>query len=62
MEQRARFNTVINEYLAAQTYNFDRPEGHMNVGNLAAARGDAETAIAQYQQALASIRCSSPPT
>lgn len=53
MEQRARFNVVIAEYLAAQTYNFDRPEGHMNVGNLAAARGDAETAIAQYQQAIA---------
>ena len=53
MEQRARFNVVLDEYIAAQTYNFDRPEGHMNVGNLAAARGDAETAIAQYQQALA---------
>jgi predicted CXXCH cytochrome family protein len=53
MEQRARFSAVLDEYLAAQTYNFDRPEGHMNVGNLAVARGDAETAIAQYQQALA---------
>ncbi len=53
MEQRARFKVVLDEYIAAQTYNFDRPEGHMNVGNLAAARGDAETAIAQYQQALA---------
>ncbi len=53
VEQRARFNTVLDEYLAAQTYNFDRPEGHMNAGNLAAARGHAETAIEQYQQALA---------
>ena len=52
-EQRARFNVVLDEYIAAQTYNFDRPEGHMNVGNLAAARGDAEAAIAQYQQAMA---------
>ncbi len=53
MEQRARFKVVLDEYIAAQTYNFDRPEGHMNVGNIAAARGDAEAAIAQYQQALA---------
>ena len=61
-DQRARFGVVLDEYLAAQTYNFDRPEGHMNVANLAAARGDAETAIAQYRQALTSIRCSSPRT
>ncbi len=53
MERRTRFSTVLDEYLAAQTYNFDRPEGHMNVGNVAAARGDAETAIEQYRQALA---------
>ena len=44
---------MLDEYIAAQTYNFDRPEGHMNVGNLAAARGDAQAAIAQYQQAIA---------
>jgi tetratricopeptide (TPR) repeat protein len=53
MEQRARFKVVLDEYIAAQTYNFDRPEGHMNVGNIAAARGDAEAAVAQYRQALA---------
>ena len=52
-EQRARLRVVLDEYVAAQAYNFDRPEGHMNVGNLAGARGDAETAIAQFQQAIA---------
>ncbi len=51
-DQRTRFEVVIDEYIAAQTYNFDRPEGHMNVGNLAAARGDAQTATAEYQKAL----------
>ncbi len=50
--QRARFHIVLDEYMAAQKYNFDRPEGHMNIGNLAAARGDAETAVAQYRKAL----------
>jgi tetratricopeptide (TPR) repeat protein len=52
-EQRARLRVVLDEYIAAQTYNFDRPEGHMNIGNLAAARGDAQAAVAQYQQAIA---------
>lgn len=51
-DRRARQRVVLDEYIAAQTYNFDRPEGHMNVGNLAAARGDSETAIAQYRQAI----------
>jgi len=51
--QRTRFAVVLDEYIAAQTYNFDRPEGHMNIGNLAVARGDADTAIAQYRQAIA---------
>jgi Tfp pilus assembly protein PilF len=53
MDRRARFRAVIDEYIAAQTYNFDRPEGHMNVGNLAAAPAMRKTAVAQYQQALA---------
>ena len=62
-DQRTRFEVVIDEYIAAQTYNFDRPEGHMNVGNLAAARGDAQAATAAVPEGRwRSIRCSSPRT
>lgn len=51
--QRVQFNAALSEYTAAQTYNADRPEGHMNLGNLAAARGEANEAIAQYQRSIA---------
>jgi tetratricopeptide (TPR) repeat protein len=51
--QRTQFNAVLAEYVAVQQYNSDRPEGHMNLGNLAAVRGDANEAIAHYQQAMA---------
>ena len=50
--QRAQFNATLAEYINVQTYNADRPEGHMNLGNLAAARGNADEAIAQYRQAI----------
>ena len=36
-----------------QTYNADRPEGRMNLGNLYAERRDAERAVAEYRKALA---------
>jgi len=51
--QRAQFDKALAEYVAVQRYNADRPEGHMNLGNLAAQRGDANGAIEQYQQAIA---------
>jgi tetratricopeptide (TPR) repeat protein len=51
--QRPSFDKAIAEYVAVQTYNTDRPEGHMNLGNLAVQRGDANAAIARYQQAIA---------
>ena len=59
MEQRTRFNTALAEYVAAQTYNFDRPEGHMNIGNLAAMRGDARRRSHSISKRSNSIRCSS---
>ena len=38
---RAAFTKALAEYVAAQTYNADRPEGRMSLGNLDAQRGDA---------------------
>jgi len=50
---RAAFARALDEYIAAQIYNADRPEGPMNLANLFAARGDVERAIAEYRKALA---------
>ena len=36
-----RLHQALDEYIAVQTYNADRPEGRLNLGNLYAARGDA---------------------
>jgi tetratricopeptide (TPR) repeat protein len=49
---RDAFTKALGEYIAVQTYNADRPEGRMNVGNLHAARGDAERAAAEFRKAL----------
>jgi tetratricopeptide (TPR) repeat protein len=51
--ERAEFDKALAEYVAAQTYNADRPEGRMNLGNLYAERADGERAIAEYRKALA---------
>ena len=50
---RAMFTKALAEYVAAQTYNADRPEGRMNLGNLHAQRNDAGGAIAEYRKAIA---------
>jgi len=50
--ERAEFDKALAEYVAVQTYNADRPEGRMGLGNLYAERGDAERAIAEYRKAL----------
>ncbi len=50
---RAAFKKALDEYIAIQTYLADRPEGHTNLGNLYALRGDAAAAIAAYQRAIA---------
>jgi len=51
--QRRAFAGAWAEYVAAQTYIADRPEGRMNLGNLYAERGDAGAAIAEYRKAIA---------
>jgi tetratricopeptide (TPR) repeat protein len=50
---RPAFQKALDEYIAAQTYNADRPEGRINLGNLYAMRGDPERAIAEYRKAIA---------
>ena len=50
---RASFAKALAEYVAAQVYNADRPEGRMSLGNLYAQRGDPGGAIAEYRSALA---------
>jgi predicted CXXCH cytochrome family protein len=52
-DARAAFARALDEYVAAQNYNADRPEGHANLGNLYARRSDAEHAIAEYRKAIA---------
>jgi predicted CXXCH cytochrome family protein len=42
----------IAEFEASQHANADRPEAHLNLGNLFAARGDAAAAAAEYRAAL----------
>ena len=49
---RAAFAKALDEYIAAQTYLADRPEGRMSLGNLYATRGDAAAAIAEFRKAL----------
>jgi tetratricopeptide (TPR) repeat protein len=51
--QREAFTKALAEYIAVQTYNADRPEGHVNLGNFYAIRGDADRARAAYERALA---------
>jgi tetratricopeptide (TPR) repeat protein len=50
--ERAAFTKALAEYVAAQTYIADRPEGRTNLANLEAERGNAATAIAEYRKAI----------
>jgi Flp pilus assembly protein TadD len=49
---RPAFDKALAEYIAVQTYNADRPEGRMSLGNLYAQRHDVEGAIAEYRKAI----------
>ncbi|HQR11573.1 MAG TPA: tetratricopeptide repeat protein [Casimicrobiaceae bacterium] len=50
--QRAAFDKAIGEYIAVQTFNADRPEGRMNLGNLYLQRRDVGAAIGEYRKAI----------
>jgi tetratricopeptide (TPR) repeat protein len=52
-QQRTKFASSLEEYVAAERFNADRPEGRANLGNLHAAQGRHEAAIAAYRSALA---------
>jgi len=49
---RPAFDKALAEYIAAQTYNADRPEGRMNLGNIHAQRRDVGAAVAEYLKAI----------
>ncbi|MFO1311086.1 MAG: multiheme c-type cytochrome [Burkholderiales bacterium] len=51
-DARAAFARALDEYIAAQAYNADRPEARVNMGNLYARRSDGERAIAEYRKAI----------
>jgi predicted CXXCH cytochrome family protein len=48
---RSALNKAIEEYATVQAYNADRPESHMNLGNLFATRGETERSAAEYRKA-----------
>lgn len=50
--QRGSFTRALAEYVATQTYNADRPEGRIALGNLYVRRGDDAAAILQYRKAV----------
>ena len=48
----AALRRALEEYIAAQTTNADRPEAHLNLGNLHADQGDTQRAAQAYDAAL----------
>ena len=52
VEQRTALDKAIQEYIAAQQINADRPEAHLNLGLLYTRKGDFKKAEEHYQQAL----------
>ncbi len=51
-DDRAAQRAGLVEYVAAQHTNDDRPEAHLNLGNLALEQGDFATAEREYRTAL----------
>jgi tetratricopeptide (TPR) repeat protein len=52
-EDRKRFESALDEYVAAQRFNADRPEAQTALGTLEATRGRDAEAVAAYRKALA---------
>ena len=52
-QQREAFAAALREYVAAERFNADRPEGRANLGNLHATQGRFDEAVAAYRSALA---------
>jgi len=51
-EQRTKLDEVLAEYRTVQLLNANRPEAHLNLGALHAARGELEAALERYRVAL----------
>ncbi|MCC6609900.1 MAG: tetratricopeptide repeat protein [Burkholderiales bacterium] len=51
-EDRKRFDRALDEYIAAQHFNADRPEAQTALGDLHATRGRDADAAAAYRRAL----------
>jgi Tfp pilus assembly protein PilF len=51
--QRAAFDAALDEYVAAQRFNADRPEARTNLGSLQASRGDLAGAEGEFRAAIA---------
>lgn len=51
-EQTAILGAALREYVAAQNENADRPESHLNLGNMYAQSGDAIRAEKSFRQAI----------
>jgi Flp pilus assembly protein TadD len=51
-EDRKRFEAALEEYVAAQRFNADRPEAHTALGILYLTRGRDAEAVAAYRRAL----------
>jgi tetratricopeptide (TPR) repeat protein len=52
LEDRARFDRALAEFVAVQVYNADRPEGRSRLAQLYSLRGNADGAIAEYRKAI----------
>jgi tetratricopeptide (TPR) repeat protein len=52
-QARALFAGALDEYVAVQRFNADRPEGRANLGNLYATQGRFDDAAAAFRAALA---------
>jgi len=50
---KERFDRALAEFEAAQQENADRPEAHVNLGNLRLARGEFEQAETAFRKAIA---------
>jgi tetratricopeptide (TPR) repeat protein len=52
-DDRKRFESALEEYVAAQRFNADRPEAQTALGTLESTRGRDAEAVAAYRKALA---------
>ncbi len=52
-EERAALRLATDEYVAAQQFNADRPEAHVNLGVFYAVSGQHERGVAELRKALA---------